>query len=174
MIKSPDLMICRSLYGRYYSFGPSWVSFYQFCKPAFLHFFPSSWKNLWRFISYEVKHLRSFIFRSLHRYSGAFKSALGCGTQRQTVTCSEDIPELPSLHTLVHDCAQKESQVREGGFHQRLLCFWLHLFFLRFSVTQIGWPLIWTGKSLGGSKPVCCWEHPKLYKTNKFYIFVMI
>lgn len=62
-----------------------------------------------------MKHLRSVIFRSLHRYSGAFKSALGCGTQRQTVTCSEDIPELPSLHTLVHDCAQKESQVREGG-----------------------------------------------------------
>lgn len=123
MIRSPDLMICSSLYGRYYSFGPSWVSLYQFCNPAFLHFFPSSWKNLWRFISYEVKHLRSVIFRSLHRYSGAFKSALGCGTQRQTVTCSEDIPELPSLHTLVHDCAQKESQVREGGFSSKTSLF---------------------------------------------------
>lgn len=139
MIKSPDLMICSSLYGRYYSFGSSWVSLYQFCNSAFLHFFPSSWKNLWRFISYEVKHLRSVIFRSLHRYSGAFKSALGCGTQRQTVTCSEDIPELPSLHTLVHDCAQKESQVREGGGFSSKTSLFLAAFILSSVFSYSNW-----------------------------------
>lgn len=64
------------------------------------------------------------------------------------MTCSEDIPELPSLHTLVHDCAPNESQVREGGVSSKT-----SLFLAAFIISSVFSYSNWLASHLNREEP---------------------
>lgn len=114
------------------------------------------------------------MFRSLHRYSGAFKPGLGWATQRQSEQFWRRSRTAFAVRFGSRWCSEQISGL--GGFQSKTSLF-LAAFILPSVLSYSDWPaskLKSEELSPGVSKSPCYWEYPKLFKTSFLSLFCIM